>query len=316
LPPLPPARRKTPERGEKAKPATKHAKILAPGVEAAVVRPVAAAVVCPVAATVEATVEATVAVTVTEPVPQPSQQRNVVVPSTLPEAEVATGNEIKDKYKYGDAFEDAEYISSTPIKRVAQARRYHHVRKNFIGSRRNFEYDPQDERTQREIKKAMESDETRQQWRMRMFSGGTMPVDAIMMVCHPQLYRALIEATPEYFGKVVSEQDQLQAWRAWLTMKGQVGLTHRVDDAMLPRPELWEKVRSNNPAGVGLTLPNGRVMPEQLATQVCQYTGMIMVNEAMVDKLGQVEGHVAELIELATGRKIPRPSIRDWSVQF
>jgi hypothetical protein len=234
LPPLPPARKKTPERGEKAKPATKHAKILAPGVEAAVVRPVAAAVVCPVAATVAATV----AVTVAEPVPQPSQQRNVVVPSTLPEAEVATGNEIKDKYKYGDAFEDAEYISSTPIKRVAQARRYHHVRKNFIGSRRNFEYDPQDERTQREIKKAMESDKTRQQWRMRMFSGGTMPVDAIMMVCHPQMYRALIEATPEYFGKVVSEQDQLQAWRAWLTMKGQVGLTHMFRQLSLTRRDL------------------------------------------------------------------------------
>jgi hypothetical protein len=85
---------------------------------------------------------------------------------------------------------------------------------------------------------------------------------------------------------------------------------------MLPDLELWDRVGRNNPSGVGITLPNGKVIPERLASTVSQYSGLVMVNEAMVDKLAKVKEQVGILFEMVTGKKSehqvgPRPAVRD-----
>jgi hypothetical protein len=246
--------------------------------------------------------------------PEPS--RTIIMSEAASGSTVRESSDAKIKYKYGDAFEEAEFISSTPIKRVAQARRYKDVRRNFIGSRNNFELDPQDKRSQREIMVAKESDVTRQQWRARMFSAGTMSVDAIMMVCHPNMYRAIIDSSPDYFEAAIPEQERLRAFKMWMTMKTMTKLSHRVDDTMLPDLELWDRVGRSNPLGVGITLPNGRVIPEGLASTVSQYSGLVVVNEAMVDKLAKVKEQVGILFEMVTGKKSerqvgPRPAVKD-----
>jgi hypothetical protein len=63
----------------------------------------------------------------------PESSRTIIVSEAASGSTVRESSDAKIKYKYGDAFEEAEFISSTPIKRVAQARRYKDVRRNFIG---------------------------------------------------------------------------------------------------------------------------------------------------------------------------------------
>jgi hypothetical protein len=247
------------------------------------------------------------------PVPSSGASRTVIVAScTPPPAETEARNTIKSRYKFGGLFAEAEFISGIPIKRVAQAKRYHRISYNFVGSWSNFEYDPQDGRSRAEVARARESDETRQQWRMRMFGGGGMPVDAIMMMCHPTLYQSMIEDNPNYFEAAIAEQDQRWAFGAWLRMSRALQVTHRVDDSMLPDPAMWEQVRANNPAGVGITMPSGRLLPETVAKSVNDYTGLVVVSEAMVDKLGQVESHVTELTSMMhSERREARPAVMD-----
>jgi hypothetical protein len=248
---------------ERARPASKHVPVLPPGVETPSVVPNSVTV------------------------PSTGASRTIIVAScTPPPAETGARSTIKTRYKFGGLFAEAEFISGVPIKRVAQAKRYHKISCNFVGSRSNFEYDPQDGRSRAEVARARESDETRQQWRMRMFGGGGMPVDAIMMICHPTMYQSMIEDNPNYFEAAIAEQDQCRAFGAWLKMSRALQVTHRADDSMLPDPIMWEQVRANNPAGVGITMPGGRFLPETVAKRVNDYTGLVCVSEAMVDKLG------------------------------
>jgi hypothetical protein len=209
-------------------------------------------------------------------------------------SESLTAN-VKEQNTFQGAYDTAEYISESHVGQVEQAAGYGQVGRNFMGSRRNFEYVAIETRTPNQIKADRNDDEKRSMWRMRMLSHG-QATDLTMMICHPVLYSAAVMGNPAYVdSEGVSDQDRICALGIFRAMTARLRVKHVPSASDLPDMKHWDEVMSKHPMGPHLKMPNGTVLPEHLAIQVQKCTGLVILHDAMLEKLGSIGG-MAELV--------------------
>jgi hypothetical protein len=225
------------------------------------------------------------------PVPGPPATRLVLTKDTPTSSrgpeEVISLRPLID-YRFGNAFTMAEYLAATLKDRLAQARWYGDIAVNFVGTKDNFEKTAGETRSMTKAKNDNRNKEViAALWRARLLSCG-MAADATMMLCHPAWYAEVIEANQVQPDERLSVADQIKGMRAFQMMSNAIRPRHGAPEASpnLPPLEAWEELQRR--PGRGLLMPNGTLLPEAVANQVTEATGMVILHPGIMDKLAEV----------------------------
>jgi hypothetical protein len=250
------------------------------------------------------------------PVPKQSSSRLVITTEVTPTTSKMPGVVIALRpladYRYGNAFAMAEYVAATLKDRLAQAKWYSDITINFVGYKQHFEVVPGAKRlSTREMDNNRNSDVLSSMWRVRLLSCGTAS-DATMMICHPLWYADVMAANQVQPDERLSIQDQLRGMKAYDIMRRKIHPQHGASEASpsLPPLEQWDELQRR--PGRGLLMPNGTVLPEAIANQFTDATGMIILHEGIMDKLAEVvklRSTIDELMPMVT-TEVGQPSAK------
>jgi hypothetical protein len=192
------------------------------------------------------------------------------------------------EYRFGIAFTMAEYLGETLVDRLRQAKWYGDIAINFVGTRENFEHVPGSKKLPKKTTDdRRNADVISSLWRVRLLSCGTAS-DAVMMICHPLWYAEVMAANQTQPDERLSIPDQIKGMRAFNIMLGEVNPKHGAVGASpsLPPIQAWEEMQGR--PGRGLLMPNGSVLPEAVAKQMAQFTGIVVLHDGILDKLRKV----------------------------
>jgi hypothetical protein len=248
------------------------------------------------------------------PVPKGASSRVVITteitPTTSRSSEVVIALRPIADYRYGSAFAMAEYVAATLEDRLAQAKWYGDITINFVGYKQHFEVVQGAKKlSTREMDNNRNSDVLSSMWRVRLLSCGTAS-DATMMICHPLWYADVMAANQAQPDERLSVQDQLKGMKAYDIMKRKIHPQHGALEASpsLPPLERWDELQRR--PGRGLLMPNGTVLPESVAKQFTDATGMVILHGGIMDKLTEVvklKSTIDELMAMVT-TEVGQPS--------